>query len=136
MPKILIQGATAFGQAGIGAPPRLEIATFVKPDNFRQFSLYIQVLREYPFSIDTVPIMTSIIPERMYERQSDDPLSFYQLSGIHGMPYTDWNHSPSENDIGQKKGYCIHRSSIFGSWHRPYMALLDVRIGHFDFFPG
>lgn len=48
--------------------------------------------------------------------------------GIHGLPKLPWNNiqaAQAEND--REVGYCIHGDVLFPSWHRPYLALLEVR---------
>jgi hypothetical protein len=49
--------------------------------------------------------------------------------GIHGMPYMPWNESTLPQSV-PVLGYCTHNSSLFPSWHRPYVALFEVRILH------
>ncbi|KAI9783412.1 MAG: hypothetical protein M1839_003947 [Geoglossum umbratile] len=59
-----------------------------------------------------------------------DPLdrdSFWQTAGIHGMPYMPWNESTLPQSV-PVVGYCNHNSSLFPSWHRPYVALFEQRI--------
>lgn len=45
------------------------------------------------------------------------------LTGIHGFPYVPWNEVPGVNFT---MGYCQHASILFPSWHRPYLALVEV----------
>ncbi|CAK7275259.1 hypothetical protein SEPCBS119000_006603 [Sporothrix epigloea] len=51
-------------------------------------------------------------------------LSYYQIAGIHGVPWIEWNGvapvAGSENT-----GYCTHVSELFLTWHRPYLALYE-----------
>jgi tyrosinase len=59
-----------------------------------------------------------------------DPLdrdSYWQTAGIHGMPYMPWNESTLPQSV-PVLGYCTHNSSLFPSWHRPYVALFEQRI--------
>lgn len=60
-------------------------------------------------------------------------------SGIHGRPYTTWpNQSwnkdnikqadPTMTDQSQWQGFCAHSSILFLPWHRPYVALFEVRL--------
>jgi tyrosinase len=53
----------------------------------------------------------------------DDQLSFYQISGIHGLPYQPWNGVAGLGS--QQTGYCTHSSILFLPWHRPYLALYE-----------
>ncbi|KAJ4858276.1 common central domain of tyrosinase domain-containing protein [Trichoderma breve] len=57
----------------------------------------------------------------------DDPLSYYQVAGIHGVPFVTWN------DVGpaagaSQSGYCPHSSVLFPTWHRPYLALYEQEL--------
>ena len=61
--------------------------------------------------------------------QQDDPakaLSWFAVSGIHGYPYDlEWeNAGPKTENFG----YCVHGEPHFPTWHRPYLALYEVRI--------
>lgn len=46
------------------------------------------------------------------------------ISAIHGAPFVTWDgvEPLAGND---QMGYCPHSSSIFGTWHRPYLALFE-----------
>jgi tyrosinase len=47
-------------------------------------------------------------------------------SGIHGMPYVTWDGSKGSTDPGEWGGYCTHASILFPTWHRLYVALIEV----------
>jgi tyrosinase len=49
--------------------------------------------------------------------------------GIHGLPYMPWNESTLPQSV-PVLGYCTHNSVLFPSWHRPYVALFEVRTLH------
>ncbi|KAK4098585.1 Monophenol monooxygenase [Parathielavia hyrcaniae] len=54
--------------------------------------------------------------------------SYYQIAGIHGMPYKPWNGVGSSTNWQRTSGfggYCTHSSILFLSWHRPYLALYE-----------
>ncbi|CAK7220176.1 hypothetical protein SBRCBS47491_004101 [Sporothrix bragantina] len=51
-------------------------------------------------------------------------LSYYQIAGIHGVPWTDWN-SVAPAPGSENTGYCTHVSELFLTWHRPYLALYE-----------
>ncbi|GAB1315478.1 hypothetical protein MFIFM68171_05688 [Madurella fahalii] len=58
----------------------------------------------------------------------DDWLSWYQIAGIHGLPFKPYNgvgQVPGGND---KAGYCPHGQITFITWHRPYIALLEQTV--------
>lgn len=78
--------------------------------------LSIQALHDEPeiynmFLLGTAALMRT--PET-------SPASYFGLSGIHGRPNIPYNDAPS-TDI-QPYGYCLHRSVLFTTWHRVYMA--------------
>ena len=61
--------------------------------------------------------------------QDTDELSHYRISGIHGLPFEPWNGVGENPHVpeGEWKGYCVHGSTVFPTWHRLYMALFEVR---------
>ncbi|KAK2600137.1 hypothetical protein QQS21_005152 [Conoideocrella luteorostrata] len=61
-----------------------------------------------------------------YANQSD-PLSWYQIAGIHGVPFTTWNGVEPLPGTSQS-GYCTHGSVLFPMWHRPYLALFEQQL--------
>lgn len=65
----------------------------------------------------------------MMEMHPDDPMSYFQIAGIHGKPYERWTGAEGEGDDKDvtTKGYCCHGSVIFPTWHRPYLSLIEVR---------
>lgn len=63
----------------------------------------------------------------MQTRNESDPLSYYQLAGIHGRPHIPWGEPASpQNDA--TVGYCTHNSALFATWHRPYISLVEQRV--------
>lgn len=64
------------------------------------------------------------IMQRVSESNS---LSYYQLAGIHGRPFIPWQ-EPSSPSQDTSTGYCTHNSALFGTWHRPYLALIEQRV--------
>ncbi|CAM1506432.1 Fc.00g060730.m01.CDS01 [Cosmosporella sp. VM-42] len=71
-----------------GVPLRQEINT-LQAAGGAQWDLYIRALRA------------------MYEADPDDPLSFFQVAGIHGRPYMEWNGAGAMTSDGWR-GYCPH----------------------------
>jgi tyrosinase len=64
----------------------------------------------------------------MQKLRQDDPLSHFGVGGIHGLPYERWE--GSGNATGEPDsfgGYCSHGDVLFPTWHRPYVALHEVR---------
>ena len=62
--------------------------------------------------------------QRFQAADSSDPLSYYQIAGIHGQPYMSWA-GVQPRSGGQNSGYCTHVSPLFSTWHRPYLALFE-----------
>ncbi|KAJ4300750.1 hypothetical protein N0V90_002838 [Kalmusia sp. IMI 367209] len=63
--------------------------------------------------------------ERFQNKPKNDPMSYYQIAGIHGRPFVSWN------DAGLQHGgaaYCPHAQNTFGSWHRPYLAVYEQAV--------
>ena len=71
----------------------------------------------------------------MQERPQNELTSYFQIGGIHGLPYVAWD---ANRDNGEPvsdqgwRGYCTHGSVLFPTWHRPYMMLYEVS-RHFFF---
>lgn len=84
-------------------PQRLEIRTFIQ--NTTRCNIFLIAL------------------ERMQQMSTDEPLSYYRISAIHGTNLT-WN-----NDIGGNypngNGYCYHGDRLLPPWHRPYISLYE-----------
>jgi tyrosinase len=57
----------------------------------------------------------------------EDPRSFYQIAGIHGLPWEPYD-GITGNTKQKFSGYCEHGSILFPTWHRPYMLLLEQEI--------
>ncbi|PSK46330.1 Tyrosinase [Elsinoe australis] len=109
------------GVTNNGVQTRLELRTMQReqPD---MFNLYLIGLR------------------RMMAVPQQNALSYYQIAGIHGRPYIQWDGEAPErrqSDNAQAPadgwggGYCTHVSNIFLTWHRPYLALYEqILYGH------
>lgn len=96
-----------FSVTGVqGTPyPRLEIRTLEQ--NSDLFNLYLLGL------------------ERFQATDQEDMLSYFQVAGIHGRPFFEWDGvRPVEG--GEGMGYCVHTTNLFPPWHRPYLALFEV----------
>ena len=93
------------GVAGPGTvlSPRLEIRDLQK--NADQWNLYLLGM------------------ERFKAKPKTDRLSYYQIAGIHGRPYVSWNNFPTP--LLNNGGFCPHGMTMFGSWHRPYLAVYE-----------
>ncbi|KAG9032088.1 hypothetical protein FRB95_001949 [Tulasnella sp. JGI-2019a] len=85
--------------------PRLPIETLAKEGEYRmQWCLYVQAVAD------------------MQKMSETEAKSWYQISGIHGLPHEPWD---GVNNPDPRKGYCEHHTILFPTWHRPYMALYE-----------
>lgn len=64
--------------------------------------------------------------ESMMAVEESLDLSYYQLSGIHGIPHIPWQYPIDPATQDPSRGYCTHSSALFSTWHRPYLVLLEV----------
>jgi len=112
------------GPAG-GAINCLEINTFIKNDKY--FSLYIQALRtsKDTFWFNKRTNAQQCPSELMYKESQATLQSFFQVGGIHGLPYIPWDGATGipDPDWG---GYCTHGSVLFATWHHPYVSTFEV----------
>lgn len=90
---------------GRASYPRLEIRELAR--NADQWNLYLLGM------------------ERFQGKDKNDRLSYYQVAGVHGRPFTTWNNFPTP--LLNQAGFCPHAQTLFGSWHRPYLAIYEVR---------
>lgn len=90
-----------------GVFPRLEVRELAK--NADMWNLFLLALTDFQ-AID--------------QNQID---SYYQIAGIHGMPWTSWDGVEGRGDRKQM-GYCPHFNTLFGIWHRPYVALFEQKL--------
>lgn len=94
---------------------RLEIRQLYNLQGGRVYDLYILALR------------------RTMIRKPTDKNSWWQIAGVHGRPFTSWNgRGPgAPGTQGQLfpqftgTGYCTHGSTLFPTWHRPYLAYFE-----------
>lgn len=93
-----------------GNQVRVELRT-MQQKNPTMYALYLLGLQEFK------------------KMSQNDPLSYYQIAGIHGRPYTPWNGNTFGSDgNGFGGGYCTHVSNLFLPWHRPYLALYEQQL--------
>lgn len=63
----------------------------------------------------------------MAKMNQEEPVSYFQIGGIHGLPYVRWNGADISGEAVESIGYCTHGSVLFPTWHRPYVSLFEVR---------
>uniref|UniRef100_A0A8H7NEV0 tyrosinase n=1 Tax=Bionectria ochroleuca TaxID=29856 RepID=A0A8H7NEV0_BIOOC len=66
----------------------------------------------------------------MHDAPASDPFSYFQISGIHGKPFIEWNSGGKKKADGWQ-GYCPHNEKVFLPWHRTFVLLYEqVLVGH------
>ncbi|KAI5850158.1 hypothetical protein DFP73DRAFT_538427 [Morchella snyderi] len=95
------------GVEGGTAVPRLEIRELMLPENKDLRNMYILGLKN------------------MQAKPANDPSSWYQISGIHGLPDQAWDDFGPEPGSRQGPGYSVPRSDCFPTWNRAYVALFE-----------
>ena len=99
------QGGTfAITGASGSTQPRLEVRQLAA--NADQWNLYLLALNDYKW------------------QDQSQLLSYYQISGVHGVPNVPWDGVQGNANNGAV-GYCTHVSPLFPSWHRAYVALFE-----------
>lgn len=67
-----------------------------------------------------------ILAMQQFQAQAaTDSTSYYQISGIHGVPRQDYNGVGQCSTCSGSDGYCTHDSVLFPAWHRAYLALFE-----------
>jgi len=63
----------------------------------------------------------------MQQAGQNQAASHFQIGGIHGQPYVEWDGSGGpQSQSGEWEGYCHHGTVTFPTWHRPYVTLFEV----------
>jgi len=65
--------------------------------------------------------------QRFHDLPQSDKLSYYQISGIHGVPRVNWDSVGQCSGCSGADGYCTHDSILFLGWHRAYMLLFEQK---------
>ncbi|KAK8108340.1 uncharacterized protein PG998_010353 [Apiospora kogelbergensis] len=101
-----------WGLDGPGSvPTRQEINEWSsKAENEKQVNLFLLALR------------------RLQDVPPDSRDSFFQIAGIHGMPFKGWDEPNTTPKDAKDKGYCTHANALFPPWHRPYMLLYEQQL--------
>ena len=97
------------GASGTSIYPRLEVRQMLynKPN---QWTLFLLAMQQFHAQAQT------------------SATSYYQISGIHGVPRTNYNGVGQCSTCSGTDGYCTHDSVLFPSWHRVYLALFEQQL--------
>ncbi|CAG8757341.1 27225_t:CDS:2, partial [Dentiscutata erythropus] len=100
--------------------PRLDVLDMYSNETLRpQFDLLVQSY------------------QALFDRSYEDMRSYYQIAGIHGLPYTAYDgvtggahqyNNGTDWAKGRWGGYCHHGDILFPTWHRPYMMLIESQL--------
>ena len=102
--------------------PVTGVSTSITPDGTVPNRIEIRELQK-----SNVPWNLYLLALRRFQdMDQSDMMSYYQISGIHGRPYTQWDNVPFAE--GVQGGYCTHSSPLFPVWHRPYLALYEKQM--------
>ncbi|KAJ7528377.1 hypothetical protein O6H91_15G000900 [Diphasiastrum complanatum] len=98
----------------------------VHDDNFKESKLQLDRLRQRRD-------LFLLAFEAVQNLPPTDKWSFYQIAGIHGLPYEPYDGDTASiwEETGGDKwwgGYCQHGSPLFPTWHRPYVMLLEQSV--------
>ncbi|KAL2209786.1 Di-copper centre-containing protein [Sarocladium strictum] len=108
--RVPIPGLTG-GTDSSGKRPSRPGINGLQRANGPAWDLYIQALAAF-----------QAVPE-------DNQQSYFQVVGIHGLPFVSWN--GVGNVAGGGNGYCPHNEVLFSTWHRPFLALFEqILVGH------
>ncbi|KAL2825783.1 hypothetical protein BDW59DRAFT_145909 [Aspergillus cavernicola] len=106
-----IKGISAGKGPNGEVPLRQEIDEWSsRPQNRTQVVLFLKALK------------------RLQEVPPENRNSFFQIAGIHGMPFTSWDEPLETQENVDLKGYCTHANYLFPPWHRPYLLLYEQRL--------
>ena len=107
---IEVTGATGGVNYATGErPSRQEISTFAASGP--AYDLFVLALRQ------------------LQSTNQSDPLSYFQIAGIHGYPRIPWD---GVVGTGPYQGFCTHSAVVFPTWHRAYVALFEVKLFRFS----
>ncbi|KAI0342043.1 Di-copper centre-containing protein [Trametopsis cervina] len=88
------------------------------------FPGHVEVRHDVQHLMDREPDVWNIYIlalDRIMSMNEQDLTSYFQLAGIHGLPYTPWDDVGSQTNAG----YCAHATVLFPTWHRVYMLLFE-----------
>ncbi|OBS26116.1 hypothetical protein FPOA_00059 [Fusarium poae] len=107
------------GLSGFNVHQRLDIDVMLteQPDTFNLFLIALMELQ----GMDDLPWQGQIPDGFSFKdgKQPDLKMSWFQVAGIHGLPSGPWDAE------GTGGSYCKHGESTFGTWHRPYLAMME-----------
>src|SRR4051812_9756466 len=94
-------------QLSVTSPPRLEIDEFIQDNAVTNlFLLALEALMDKKYSLNW--------------------WSYYYIAKIHGLPAQAWDNVFSDTKGDSSRGYCSHGSGLFPTWHRVYVAMLEL----------
>ena len=118
-----------------GIVERLDVDVLLdkRPQTFNLFILALDKLQHETLPSDKMSYF-QIAGKPPVSRLHLHVYSLTLRSGIHGLPRTLWDNvrgKTNEADTNKWVGYCAHGQPTFPTWHRPYMALMEVQTPNF-----
>jgi tyrosinase len=110
------------GVQGTGVQPRLEIRDLEKDTEL--WNMYLLALSRFQ-AMDQREKVSYYQIAGMVTSNHHFCVSSNRFSGIHGFPLGQWDGVTGRKNDSHPMGYCPHVSQLFGSWHRPYLALFE-----------
>ena len=111
-----------------GTVPRQDVDKLLHDDP-EVFNLFLLALSELQAADMTKERMGYFqIPGQSFAALILGPFYSHSHTGIHGLPRALWDGIGGKSGIKVGfSGYCAHGTPRFPTWHRPYLAMLEVR---------
>lgn len=125
--SIEVVGAGHFHKQHLEKRAQANAVTGVRKGYTGDYRVYRQEIRTFSTDKDQRVLDLFLLAlERMYSLNRGNPNSYWEIAGVHGRPYQGWN---GESATGNRNsGYCTHGSTLFPTWHRPYLAYIEQEI--------
>ncbi|CAK7264897.1 hypothetical protein SEPCBS57363_001313 [Sporothrix epigloea] len=121
LPAVHAQSLPAPGVV-VGVTTGIDASTGQRPARININDLYYEAGPHWDLYVQALDMFQRV--------DMSDVNSFYQITGIHGLPFLPWN-GVNQTSGGARSGYCPHGQTTFISWHRPYLALFEqILAGH------
>ncbi|CAK7275091.1 hypothetical protein SEPCBS119000_006504 [Sporothrix epigloea] len=106
----------------VGVTTGIDASTGQRPARINIDDLYYEAGPQWDLYVQALDMFQRV--------DMTDVDSYYQITGIHGLPFLPWN-GVNQTTGGARSGYCPHGQTTFISWHRPYLALFEqILAGH------
>ncbi|KAF1952565.1 Di-copper centre-containing protein [Byssothecium circinans] len=112
----LTNSTSSAGSGSCGIPGRTDENSYFSVVGVQGTGVQVrQELRELEKDTETWNLFLQAFA-RFQDMDQNDKVSYFKVAGM-----LEWDGVKGEG----LKGYCPHNSNLFGSWHRPYLALFE-----------